>query len=207
MPPNATAIAMGALPLPTLARQIIHDKNAGVPGTEWVKYMNWTDENGVCRQERWMPDHETRSSTDKDHIHLSARSDMDTSDVVSRSGWNPVEGNMSAQFTNDLIEAMGNAAVIARWRTLSVTYAGGPLPEGVNFLSAVNKILLATTNTLPALVQKAITEASNDPAFPDVPPLTPEQIAAITQAVVDGVVAVVPSAEENADAVIAEIAS
>ncbi|UWZ37472.1 hypothetical protein Drose_04105 [Dactylosporangium roseum] len=60
-----------------IARQIIRDRNAGVPGVMWIKYLNWTDENGTCRQERWTPGHATRSSTDNGHIHISGRSDVD----------------------------------------------------------------------------------------------------------------------------------
>ena len=36
-----------------IARQLIRDRDAGVPGAMWIKYINWTDENGACRQERW----------------------------------------------------------------------------------------------------------------------------------------------------------
>lgn len=72
MPRNSTAAAKKEAA--NLARQIIRDKNAGIPGTEHIKYMNWTDEQGICRQERWMPNHTTRSSSDKNHIHLSGLS-------------------------------------------------------------------------------------------------------------------------------------
>lgn len=61
-----------------IARQLIKDRNAQVPGAMWIKYINWTDESGVCRQERWTPGHTTRSSSDKGHIHISGRSDVDT---------------------------------------------------------------------------------------------------------------------------------
>lgn len=65
-----------------IARQFIKDRDAGVDGVMWIKYLNWTDENGVCRQERWTdpanPNRRTtRSSTDKGHIHISGRSDCD----------------------------------------------------------------------------------------------------------------------------------
>lgn len=60
-----------------IARQLIRDRNAGVPGVMWIKYINWTDEKGVCLQERWTPEHTTRSSGDKGHIHISGRSDCD----------------------------------------------------------------------------------------------------------------------------------
>jgi hypothetical protein len=66
-----------------IARQFIKDRDAGHPGVAWIKYLNWTDENGVCKQERWTDashpnQRTTRSSSDKGHIHLSGRSDADT---------------------------------------------------------------------------------------------------------------------------------
>jgi hypothetical protein len=68
-----------------IARQLIRDRDAGVPGVMWIKYVNWTDEAGVCRQIRWTDylhplTHEIRSSSDKGHIHISGRSDCATDD-------------------------------------------------------------------------------------------------------------------------------
>ncbi len=65
-----------------IARQFIKDRSAGVPGAMWIKYLNWTDEQGVCRQERWTDASQplkrtTRSSSDKGHVHISGRSDAD----------------------------------------------------------------------------------------------------------------------------------
>lgn len=88
MPPGATAVAKGAIALPTLARRIIADRDAQTPGTMWIKYMNWTDEAGVCRQESWKTTpRTTRSSTDKGHIHLSARTDTQNHSI---GGWDPI---------------------------------------------------------------------------------------------------------------------
>lgn len=71
-----------------IARQIIRDKDAKVPGTEGIKYLNWTDENGVCRQENWKSGKRiTVSSSDKGHIHISFRNDTDNS---SAEGYDPV---------------------------------------------------------------------------------------------------------------------
>lgn len=61
-----------------IARQIIRDKDAGVPGTEWIKYLNWTDEDGNCFHVSWQPTKAVRSSTDRNHIHVSGRSDCDS---------------------------------------------------------------------------------------------------------------------------------
>lgn len=71
----------GPVDLTVLARQIIADKDADVPGTEWIKYINWTDEAGNCWHTSWQPYKTTVSSSDKGHNHISGRSDMDT--VVS----------------------------------------------------------------------------------------------------------------------------
>ena len=75
-----------------IARRLIADRNAGVPGVAWIKYINWTDERGVCRQERWMPNHTTRSSTDKGHIHISGRSDCDNDPRAD--GYDPLGDDM-----------------------------------------------------------------------------------------------------------------
>jgi hypothetical protein len=81
----------------TIARRLIADRNAGVAGVAWIKYLNWTDEGGVCRQERWMPNHETRSSTDKGHLHISGRADCDNDDRAT--GYDPLdtEGSSMAE--------------------------------------------------------------------------------------------------------------
>lgn len=73
--------------LARLARQIIADKDAGVPGTEWIKYLNWTDEDGNCWHVSWESGRKVVTrSTDKGHIHISGRSDW-----VARvpAAWDP----------------------------------------------------------------------------------------------------------------------
>lgn len=59
--------------LTKLARQIIADKRSGV--APWIKYMNWTDENNKCWHTKWQPNEVTTASTDRDHIHISIRTD------------------------------------------------------------------------------------------------------------------------------------
>jgi hypothetical protein len=86
--------------LPQLAERIIADVNDDVDGTQWIKYINWTDGAGKTWQDRWTPEHARNTSTDKGHIHISARSDMDTSDVVSRSGYTPLGESMSLTATD-----------------------------------------------------------------------------------------------------------
>lgn len=105
----------GLLPLPALARRIIAARDAGRPGTAWIKYLNWTDESGRCWHERWAADgtRTTTTSTDKGHIHISARSDVDASDEVSRSGWNPLEEDMAGWTDADIkaIKSRMNAII------------------------------------------------------------------------------------------------
>jgi hypothetical protein len=177
-----------------VVKQILDNPN----NTKRLKYIIY---NRVIwsRNTNWEPHEYTGSSPHVEHIHASADPLFDEDDAPWLIG-----DTMTA---DEYLAILNNPKVAARMAVLAVSYIGGPLPDGVNVLSAINKTLLATTNTLPALVAKAIEEASNDPTIPDVPPLTVEQVAAITKAVVDGVVAVVPTAEQNAKAVIAEIVS
>lgn len=85
MPKNSSKAAMKELA--DLARTLMAAKDNGVEAVKWLKYMNWTDENGTCRQENWKTGKRvTVSSSDSGHIHLSARSDMDN---VSTDGWDP----------------------------------------------------------------------------------------------------------------------
>jgi hypothetical protein len=65
----------GMLELASIAQQIIRDKDVGYPGTEWIKYINWTDSTGKTWQTSWKPNKATRTSSDTGHIHVSGRSD------------------------------------------------------------------------------------------------------------------------------------
>lgn len=74
MPPTRTG-------LPTLAQigaRIVLDKQKGVPGTEFIKYVNWTDAKGNCWHDEWEPTYRRSSSNDRGHLHLSARTDWTT---------------------------------------------------------------------------------------------------------------------------------
>lgn len=110
-----------------IARRLIRDRDAGVPGVMWIKYLNWTDEAGVCRQERWMtagqPLHrETRSSTDRDHIHISGRSDVD--DDARAEDYDPLaSGGLMATAT----------AIIERWAEGFPTTPDGKTIEPVKW--------------------------------------------------------------------------
>lgn len=120
-----------------IARQLIKDRNAGHPGVMWIKYLNWTDEGGVCRQERWTPDHVTRSSGDRDHIHISGRSDADddtradTYDPIARmNGADDMDSNQAQQLTN-LHEWVLNFLQGKVTGTWPHSGAGGALPKMV----------------------------------------------------------------------------
>ena len=76
----------GPVSLARVGAQIVADKNAGVPGTEWIKYMNWTPDGGSCRNESWKPDHVVSPSGDRGHIHISGRTDY----VSTPTSYDPV---------------------------------------------------------------------------------------------------------------------
>lgn len=78
MPPPAGS---GLPSLQQLGAQIVADRNAGVPGTEWLKYLNWepdADWSGRCWHDSWQPSFARRDSSDRGHIHGSGRSDKVT---------------------------------------------------------------------------------------------------------------------------------
>lgn len=92
----------GPMSIADLARRIIAQKRANVPGTRWIKYLNWTDESGVAYHVSWQPDYASRSSSDKGHIHISGRSDCTRSTEVRDTGWNPLTGaGTMTQFSED----------------------------------------------------------------------------------------------------------
>lgn len=95
--------------LANLARRLIADKSAGVRGTGAIKYINWTAVDGKCRHESWQPDHQTTSSTDAGHLHISFRSDMDQSQEIFLAGYDPTEVAMA--------DSPGENA--EHWRTLA----------------------------------------------------------------------------------------
>lgn len=80
---------LDARSLTVFARKIIADKDAGVPGTEGVKYINWTDEQGRVWQTSWKPNKATTSNSDAGHIHVSLRSDC-LARSLRTNGWDPI---------------------------------------------------------------------------------------------------------------------
>jgi hypothetical protein len=71
-----------------LGARIVRDRGANVPGTEWIKYVNWTDTDGSCLHSSWEPNYEETASSDTGHIHISARTDRYTENNLL--GWDPV---------------------------------------------------------------------------------------------------------------------
>jgi len=112
--------------LANLARRLIADKNARVPGTEVIKYINWTAIDGTCRHESWQRDWKTTSSSDSGHIHISFRTDYSSSDTVFRNGYNPTEVAMA-----DSVGANAEHWRTLAWLTLDPSHASNEsIPVG-----------------------------------------------------------------------------
>ena len=62
-----------------LGGRLFDDKSSNVPGTQAIKYLNWTDSAGNTWHDSWMPNHTRFRSTDTGHIHVSFRTDYVTS--------------------------------------------------------------------------------------------------------------------------------
>lgn len=71
------------LDLIRLGGLIFNDKNSNVPGTEPIKYMNWTDSANNCFHDSWQPNHTRYNSSDRGHIHISFRTDYVTSNRMA----------------------------------------------------------------------------------------------------------------------------
>ncbi|MDG4792021.1 hypothetical protein O7626_40105 [Micromonospora sp. WMMD1102] len=119
MPPKSGARSkLTGQPLPSLQRlgaQMVADRNAGIPGIRWLKYMNWEpqrDNGGPCYQDSWKPNHARRSSSDRGHIHQSGATGFETSsigddyDPVARVSGEWDEMASKAEIKDALIEAL-----------------------------------------------------------------------------------------------------
>lgn len=77
--------------LQQLGAQLLADRNAGIDGIRWLKYMNWepeADNRGPCWHESWQPGYARRTSSDRGHIHLSGLTGYESS-TIGR-GYDPV---------------------------------------------------------------------------------------------------------------------
>ena len=66
-----------------LGGRLFDDKSSDKPGTQPIKYINWTDSAGGCWHDSWMPSHTRFRSTDRGHIHISFRTDYVTSNAMA----------------------------------------------------------------------------------------------------------------------------
>lgn len=133
-----------------IARQLIRDRDAGHPGAVWIKYVNWTDEQGNCYHVAWQPSKKTTASNDDGHVHVSGRSDVDT--YAAAAGYDPI-----ARMNGDSIMAVDSQRMINTDQTL---YAIGQLD-----LAAVGVLIQGrTTQPLPlvALLNRLDTAAAAD---------------------------------------------
>jgi hypothetical protein len=113
----------------TLGAKIVADKLANRPGTQWIKYINWTDVDGNCWDDSWTPNHVRTRSTDRGHVHLSCRTDYATSRVAA--SYDPIAELMGDNMTPaDFLALLKNAAVAAELARLPHTYRGYNAPAG-----------------------------------------------------------------------------
>lgn len=166
-----------------LARKLIADRNAGVPGVLWIKYLNWTDESGICRQERWMPNHTSTTSTDKGHIHVSGRSDCDTdARADSYDPLTPAGVTMASVLTGDEQRRLKNVDEYA----YGIASEADPLPNIVGGAGAAVVVPNLPYQRAKRLEQK-VDELLARPAAGG---MTPAEQEAQAQAIADRVLAV-----------------
>jgi hypothetical protein len=99
-----------------LARQFIAMRDGGLPALKWLKYMNWTDENGTCRQENWKTGtRRTYSSSDKGHIHMSSFTGYESSTVAD--GYDPYDTQTGGgtQVAYDAVQGLYTKLIFEQW--------------------------------------------------------------------------------------------
>jgi hypothetical protein len=100
--------------LPSLAQlgaQLVADRKAGLAGVAWLKYINWEPGDGSCYHDSWQPTFARRDSSDRGHIHLSGRTDYQTS--TAAVGYDPVARVRSTgmtELTSAQAKALANLA-------------------------------------------------------------------------------------------------
>lgn len=182
MPPPAGA---GLPSLQQLGRRLVDDRNAGVPGIRWLKYINWEPERnygGDCWHDSWQPGFARRASGDRGHIHVSGLTGYE--DSTSGDGYDPVARNMGEDMpTADEIAA---AVWSHQFGSRSLDVAARPAADWLKgILSAERKLdglalavaQLASDEPDPAAFAAAILPGLLDQ-------LTPEAIAAALPATV-----------------------
>lgn len=176
MPPPAGS---GLPSLQQLGARIVADRNAGVAGTEWLKYMNWEpdgDWTGRCWKDSWRPNYSRTTSSDRGHIHASGRSDKVTDpgpayDPVARirGTATPQEDDMPLSnedvmkiWTWDLVDGPGVGQAYQLLNKLAADVAAiketQTAPTAVAVDAAEVAAALAADDTFLAAVAKAVND-------------------------------------------------
>lgn len=130
MPPTAAMVARGLPTLAQLAGQIYADRLAGHEGAGWLKYQNWepSGTGGPCIQDSWEPNHRRANSTDRGHIHNSARSDMDRSTIAD--DYDPVQRWLDRQEETDMPTPAEIAAAVWGYKLAGTAEPATPSSPG-----------------------------------------------------------------------------
>lgn len=132
-----------------LSAQIVADKLANRPGTQWIKYINWTDVRGDCWEDSWTPNHVRTRSTDRGHTHLSCRTDYATSRVAQ--DYDPIATLIGDVVTpKDFLAILKDPAVAFELSALPHRYRGSnPVPAGAvqewTLINDIHRAVLAST--------------------------------------------------------------
>ena len=144
--------------LPSLAAigaRVVADKRAGVPGTEWIKYINWTDSKGNCWHDEWEPGYRRSTSSDRGHIHVSARTDY----VSKHTSYDPVGVDMYEVSDRNVDWATTNRALAAVTGKDAVYTVDGKLRTEVNEpMKLLRAIAAAIANLEPGSGGGGLTE-------------------------------------------------
>ena len=109
-----------------LGGKLFDDKSSNVPGTEPIKYINWTDSDNNCWHDSWMPKHTRYTSTDRGHIHVSFRTDYVTSSAMAT--YDPFRGESMASEWHVGSESgafltQGNPGYVGQQRDTALAFA------------------------------------------------------------------------------------
>lgn len=158
-----------------LGGRLFDDKSSLVPGTEPLKYINWTDTDGNCFHDSWMPNHTRFNSTDRGHIHMSFRTDYVTSNRMAI--YDPYGGDVP------LTDADAKLVADKVWATLvgspSLNFAG-PASEWLKYVKSNSDGITALAGKLDVILAK-LEEGC--------PPLSAEDLEAVKQAAALGAAA------------------
>lgn len=142
--------------------QIVADRSANKPGARWVKYVNWTDENGHTWHDQWMPNHVRTSSTDQGHTHVSGRTDFYLSTVAA--DYDPVATLRGDDMTpKEFLALLNDPGVAAYMRRVSHQYKGPNVPppdardEWAILNDMANQVAALSTATPPPVVPGSLT--------------------------------------------------